>query len=243
MLTKTQYVIFLTRKDYRMSSKMGAKLKQFTQLIKAVRQDHEAKNALLGGGHGFDHAYVAAHYCLEIAKEPLATLAFVAAICHNTDRHYGDDMVRGMMNRYLAYTDFSGQDKLLVAEAVLNHSNRPSANDNPVTVVLMDSDKLTILSLSGIIGAGQFRPNLPILDLRYPDLSCPPGTNYKNPGSIARDMMGWLEWGEEGWIRTPEAKELAKPKFQKIRQFLDNLILEITDVGLLEYPFKEDFAS
>lgn len=227
-----------------MSSKMHQKLEQFSQLVKAVRQDHRAKNALLGGGHGFDHAYVAAHYCLEIAEDPLATLAFVAAMCHNTDRHYGDEMVEQMMAHYLRCTGFSDQDKFLVTEAVLTHSQRPSQSDNPVTVVLMDSDKLTILRLSSIIGAGQFRPNLPIIDLRYPDLNeCPPGTSYKNPGSVARDMMGWLEWEEEGWIRTPKAKELAKPKFRRVRQFLDDLVSEIRDVGLLEYPFKEDFAG
>jgi len=227
-----------------MSSKMYEKLEQFAQLIKVVRQDHKVKNALLGKGHDFVHAYLVAHYCLEIAEDPLATLAFVAAICHNTDRHYGDDMVEQMMERYLAYTNFSAEEKLLVTEAVLNHSHRPSASDNPVTVVLMDGDKLTILSLSAIIGAGQFRPHMPVVDFRYPNFSeRPPGINYQNPGSIIRDLIGWLEWEEEGWLRTQRAKELAKPKFKKIRRFVDDLLAEISENDLWNYQFKEDFGS
>ena len=224
-------------------SRMHEKLQQFTELVRVVRHDHKVKNALWGG-HGFDHAYLVAQYCLKIAQDPLATLAWIAAICHNTDRHYGDEMVEQMMVRYLGHTNLSDQDKSLVTEAVLTHSQRPSQNDNPVTVVLMDSDKLATLSLSAIIRFGQFRPNVPIIDLRYPDLNeCPPGTNYKNPGSAARDMMGWLEWQEEGWIRTPVAKKLAQPKFQKIRQFLDDLVFQVREDGLLEYPFKEDFDN
>ena len=226
-----------------MLSKMHEKLEQFSRLVKAIRQDHQAKNAIWCG-HSFDHAYLVAQYCLRIIDEPLATLAWVGAICHNTDRHYGDSMVEQMMARYLDYTDFSSQDKFLITEAVLTHSQRPSINDNPVTAVLMDSDKLAILSLSSIIRAGQFRPNVPVIDCRHLDpRKYPPGRNYKNPGSIVRDMMGWLEWEEEGWIRTPEAQKLAQPKFQKIRRFLDNLISEAKEDGLLEYPFKEDFDS
>lgn len=215
--------------------------KVFPELVRMVREDHKAKNALVGDGHDFTHALMVAQYCLQITDEPIATLAWVAGICHNTDRHYGDQMVESMVNQYLACTNFSDQDKKLVLEAVLNHSHLPSSSDNPVTIILMDADKLGNLGWQVVVRSAQLQPHLPLINFIYLD-QYPPGHNFKNPGSIYRDMVSVLEWSEPGWIRTPKAKELAKLLFDNIRRFLDGILKQYKDIGLLPYPFPGDFG-
>lgn len=214
----------------------------FPELVEKVRKDHKAKNALVGTGHDFVHALMVAQYCLQIADDPLATLAWVAAICHNTDRHYGDEAVEKMMGDYLACTNFSDQGKKLVTEAVLNHSRRPSPSDQPVTIVLMDADKLGNLGWQVVVRSAQFQPHLAPINLKYLN-QYPPGCNFKNPGSIFRNMVSCLEWAEPGWIRMPKAMELARPLFEDIRRFLDRIIEQYGNVGLLPYPFPEDFEQ
>lgn len=221
-------------------------LQRHVALVTRVRQDHREKNALWGTGHGFDHAYAVASNCLKIADGEAAELAWVSAICHNTDRHYGEENVRPMMERYLSLTGFNGPQKRVVTEAVLNHSHRPGPNDELITVILMDSDKLANIDLTVLIRASQFRPNDPILDLRYPDATVknrPPGTHYKNPGSILMDMAGCLEWEEPGWFRNLRAMELAKPKFELLRHMYTNIVAQTKEVGLFDYPFADDFAG
>lgn len=230
-------------------------VEKFPVLVQRVRKDHAAKSALVGTGHDFSHALMVAQYCLMIADDPLATMAWPAAICHNTDRLFPDDSeefiekrvrkyfeledVRGGMDRDYRI-NFSDKEVDLIIEAVMCHSHRPSENDNSVTVVLMDADKLANIGSLLALRSAQFQPNLPIVDLRYLDQR-PPGTSFKKPGSIYWDIKSSLEWAEPGWIRTPKAKDLAKPLFEELQIVLDGVVRQYENTGLVPYPFPEDF--
>lgn len=235
--------ITLKRKERAMLKKL---LSIFHDLVEMVRQDHHNKKALLGSGHSFEHALMVGQYCLQIEEDPLAKqLAWIAALCHNTDRlfpEYDSYVVSIRVSRYLSETNLTSKQRALIIEAVLRHSQRPVLSDNLITVVLMDADKLANLGCQAIIRSGQFRHNLPVIDLRYLS-ERPPGTSFTAPGSVYWDLLGHLEWGEPGWLRTPKAIELAKPLIKEHRDFLEGLVKQYQDTGLLPYPFPEDFEK
>jgi len=233
-----------------MSLKAVEMCQRFSELVQAVREDHRKENALVGGGHDFIHALMTAQYCLKIADEPLASLAWIAAICHNTDRifpEWSDGLAVKVWN-YLDCASIPDSAKRFIVEAVMNHSQRPSLEDNPVTVILMDADKLANLGSLLIIRSAQHQPAIPAINLRYFS-QYPPNCSYRNPGSIYRDICSSLEWegeferdGEKHpWIRTKKARELAQPLFKETRDFFNGLVNQFTDTGLLPYPFLEDF--
>lgn len=215
---------------------------EFPVLVEMVREDHRNKSALVGGGHSFEHAFMVAQYGQQISEGREEILVWVAGICHNTDRHYGDDAVERMMAKYLDKTHFSKQECQLVTEAVLNHSHRPSDKDNPITIPLMDADKLGNLGWQVIARAGQFRPDIPVMNFKYLG-EYPPGCDFRKPGSIYRDMLGVLEWAEPGWIRSQKARELAAPMFEDIRRFVGGLYWQYRNVGLIPYPWPDDFEA
>src|SRR3990167_394390 len=114
-------------------------LEKFFELVNVVRQDHKEQNASIGGGHDFAHALMVAQYCLQISEDPIATMAWVAGICHNTDRLFpelNDNELESKIYSYLSCINLNNQP---ICEAVMEHSKKPSLEDNPVTVVLKDS--------------------------------------------------------------------------------------------------------
>src|SRR3989344_415429 len=247
---------------------------RFPSVVEKVRRDHRKYGALVGTGHDFAHALMVAQYCLLIAEGPLASLAWLAAICHNTDRMFDESLInrcwrwlcklplagglfrkadpafqqwnRRQIERRVAYyledVELFFADKCTIIEAVLNHSRRPSDEDNEVTRILMDADKLANIGALLGLRSAQFQPNLPVIDLRYLDQR-PPDTSFRSPGSIYWDIKSSLEWAEPGWIRTAKAQELAKPLFAELQALLDGLVRQFKDTGLLPYPFPEDFQG
>lgn len=218
---------------------------EFPHFVEMVRRDHEEKKALVGGGHGFEHALMVGQYCLKISGEPWATRAWFAALCHNTDwlnPGWTHDQIGQRVMKYLEFTNLSNGEKNLIVEAVLKHSERPKPEDNPVLIILKDADKLANMGPGAIIRSGQFRPHLPVVDPRYLH-SRPPGTTFKEPGSIYWDCKNHIEWGEPGWLRTPKAIALAQPLLKQHREFIASLMKEFYDVGLIPYPFPEDFGN
>lgn len=229
----------------------------YPRLVDLVREDHRKQGALFGTGHGFDHAIVTAQYCPLIAPPELADPSWMAAICHNPDRLFPEEskeQIRARVEGYLQKGIWYGQDSLpqvfyMIVEAVMEHPNWPSPEDNPVTIILKDADKLGNLDTQVLVRAGQFRPQIPMIDLRYLDPKVrPPGTSFPNPGSIWWDMQGVLEWEgntKEGipWIRTPKARELAKPMFAEIRRYTEGLERPYRNLGLLPYPWPDDFDA
>ncbi len=212
-------------------------------LVKMVREDHKSQNALVGTGHDFTHALMVGQYALQITSEHLCTLGWVAALFHNTDRLYpekSEEKIAEKVCGYLTTTQINDINQKLIVEAVLKHSKKPSADDSPLTIVLMDADKLSNMGLAAIIRAGQFRPNVATIDLRYLDKK-PPRYTFKNPGSVYWDIYGHIEWYEQKYFRIPKARELAESLYQEERAFFDQVARPYNQVGLIPYPFPEDF--
>src|SRR3989338_3074125 len=135
-------------------------LADFHELVDMVHFDHE-RQGICGGGHDFYHALIVASYAALIAENVrLATLGFVAGICHNADRMYPHDECP-LPPAYLRKTgdELSYSEREAVCEAVMEHSKKNDPNDNPVTVILKDADRLGNIGPLHWLRAGQFRPN------------------------------------------------------------------------------------
>lgn len=217
---------------------------KFHELVFIVREDHAMTNALTGGGHDFSHALMTSQYCMQIEENPLTgEMAWVAAICHNTDRLFPDwsrEDVETRVRHYLSFTNIRYEVRDAIVEAVLNHSGKNSETDKPITIILKDADKLANLGPLLALRSAQAFPSLPPINLKYL-FEYPPGCSYRNPGSIFRDIESSLEWEQPGWFRKPKAIELAKPLFAQLRQINEAILQQFNDVGLMPYPFPEDF--
>lgn len=215
-------------------------LEQFSELVAAVREDHKKQRAISFGGHDFEHAFAVAQYGWMIAEdEKTGTLAWIAGICHNTDRIFpgsSDEEIKNKLNEYLKFTSLENGDKNLIIEAVLEHSKKNDPNDNPVTVALKDADRLDNIGALVCLRSAQLYHNLPPVD--YVHLFNDPSATFKNPGSIAKDLWYSLEW--ENWLRLPKAKKLGAPKFAFMRSFLAELERDLREVGLHPYPFPPE---
>lgn len=213
--------------------------KEFLRLVSVVRQ-HHATMKKPEEVHDFLHALIVAQYCDIIAEnQDIGKLAFVAGICHNTDRLFPEVFVDVMVRYYLDnLTDLREPEKRLIVEAVINHSKPNDPNDNPVTVVLKDADRLAIIGPNSYMRAGQALYNYPAYNPGYIAESDPLAT-WKKPKNVLNAVKFWLEW--ESWLRAPKAKELAKPWFDKLREFIKGIEDQLKEVDLLPYPFLEDF--
>ena len=223
--------------------KRDALLKRFETMIQKVRLDHQEK-MVMTTGHSFLHALFVAQYCLMIAPDHLQIAGWIAGMLHNTDRLFvgeNDDQIAERIIAYLSLTDLPGNEKNMILEAVMDHSHKSCSSENQLTTILMDADKLANLEpLTAAIRAAQWRTGCSAINLVYLD-KYPPGCNYKNPGSIVRDMCSALEWEEPGWLQTVKAIELAKPMFSLLKSMVQATIKNHKQAGLIPYPFPEDF--
>lgn len=219
---------------------------RYADLVEEVRQDH-IDHGKFGGGHDFTHALMVARYAVLIAEDlDIGRLAWVAAICHNTDRIHREAYegeLATLLRGYLSVTDLDDAEKRLVVEAVLEHHSLNKDEDSPVTVVLKDADRLANIGPNNILRSGQLYNELPAYDPRYvahPD----PEATYRVPKTVLHDVLCSLEW--EPWFRTPKAKELAGPYFEFYREFAWRFVCQMREVGFLAengestYPFPED---
>ena len=207
---------------------------RFPILTEKVRQDHIV-HGVHGGSHDFYHALAVAQYALLIVEDTaLASLAWVAGLCHNTDKMFPAEKVSAVVQDYLdTGTDFSLDEKTLVRVAVLEHGKRNDPCDSLVTVALKDGDRLGNIGPLHWLRSAQFRPSILPVDPRYISSQDPTAT-FKNPKTILRDIEHTLEWEE--WLRLPKAKQLGKPLFAEIRRFKATIQKQFETLGLLPFP-------
>lgn len=228
--------------DFALKQKKGNPMKtrrlwkDFPDLVEAVKQDH-AKYKKPDDVHDFLHAIVVAQYCDIISdNEHFGGLAFVAGICHNTDRLFGEADVENRVNYYLDYlTSLTDSQKKTVLEAVIDHSKPNDSYDNPVTIILKDADRLAIIGPNSYIRVGQALSKCPAYNPKYIHDQEPLAT-WQRPINPLNEMKFWLEW--ETWLRMPKAKKLAKPWFDMIRMFIKGIEAQLQEVDLFPYPFE-----
>lgn len=215
--------------------------KIFPKFTDMVRKDHQERR-IIGVSHDFVHSIMVAQYGEIIAdNEHLGLLAWVAGMCHSTDRLFPDDpdeKIEQRVYHYLESTNLSKQEKNLIIEAVMAHSKPNDPNDNPVTIVLKDADRLACIGPGTAFRSAQRFPHVPAFDPRYLEKPDPLATYLKarNPFNNIRHTLEW-----EPWLRSDKAKELAKPWFKQLRTFLKGFSTQLQEVDLLPYPFEEDF--
>lgn len=219
---------------------------RFPILCEMVRRDHRQKGVTVGGAHDFMHALMVAQYGYIIAPdaacEKIGELAWIAGICHNTDRLFPDwseAQIAGKVREYLKQgTYLNDLERALVVKAVLKHSRPNEPTDETITIALKDADRLANIGPHWILRMAQHAPRLPVCDPRYFDTADPKAT-YRNCRTLFHQFRCALEW--EGWLRLPKAKELGKPWFDEIRRFMAGLSKQLEEVGLTPYPFEDDF--
>jgi len=121
----------------------------------------------------------------------------------------------------------------------MTHSKPNDINDNPVTIVLKDADRLASIGPIAAFCSAQGFSCVPAYDPRYlkkPD----PLATYLNARTPFNAIRYTLEW--EPWLRTDKAKELAKPWFKQLRTFLNGFSIQLEEVELLPYPFEKDLS-
>lgn len=223
---------------------------RFNEFIKAVRGDHIQQGAV-GRSHDFLHAVMVANYCMLIAEEErTALLAWVAALCHNTDRlwpNYTDPEIEVKVRSYLKVCHVlqaSESETKVIIQAVLDHHKPNSKDDNPITVVLKDADRIANMGPNMIIRAGQHYPKLPAYDPRFVEKPDPRAT-YHNPMTVLHDVLCAREWYQTGpfGIRLHRARQLARKYDDFLYGFKHLMARQLIEVGLDGDLLAEDFET
>lgn len=213
---------------------------KYQKLVQQVRYDHE-QYRVNTPGHDLLHALMVAQYAVMIAPDAsIGELAWVAALLHNTDRLLKNDvLVEPQVTKHLLSTPLSLEEQKVVCRAVLEHAKRNSDDDDDVTMVLKDADRLANIGPSNILRIGQGFPHLPAVDPLH--FAQDPSASYENLKSVYRNVAELVLWDSEGWLRLPKARELAKPYFDFLRQFMKLLERQYEEVELK--PYSLSFSS
>lgn len=230
----------------------------YPALTRAILDTHNEVGARHGVQmfwcHDFDHVIRVADCAQKIAEdEHVGRLAGVAALCHNADRILQimiglkarekvdqtiiSEMVYGWLNKEPENT-FSVEEKPLILHAVLCHDQPNGLDDSDVLVALVDADRVVNIEADVIVRAGQYMGDaLRVVDPVH--LLDDPTASFKDPKSILRILKENLDWEVEGGfvgIRLPKARELAKSRFAFLRLYLETVIKQREEMGLIPYP-------
>ncbi len=214
------------------------------ELFNLVKGDHKKQSRLgySGLGHDFIHALTVANYALLIAPDfAVGEKAWVAGLCHNTDRifpKYLKEELEEHILKYLNVTNFSKEDKEEILEAILNHDQENDEKGSIVKTTLQDSDRLANLGLAFFIRAGQHRFDKLVFDPKFVQ-KIDKSNSYKDPKTVLHDIQSALEWDPEDkekdprfCLRLSKAIELGRPLFKYTREGLNLLYKQVKDLNL-----------
>lgn len=202
----------------------------YRELDRAGRANH---------GHGFyDHDLAVAQYGTLIAPdERTGELAWIAGLLHSTDHFYPDRIGEIVRERLaLLPQNIAAREKELVVDAVLRHEEANSADDSPVSVTLKDADRLANIGALVIARSGQFFPAIPAADPAHLETR-DPASIYWHPTSVLEDLRDLLQYeaGPYG-LRLARAREIAGPRFQYLREYLNRVAADFKHLGIIPWP-------
>jgi hypothetical protein len=231
----------------------------YLSLVAAVKQTHDETVRDTGEPmfycHDFDHVVRVAERAIAIAEdEDVGRLTAVAALCQNADRilqkvgglgPFGkvpDPDIIALVEEWLDNEpagSFCHQDRTLVVNAVLHHSERNSPNDSPILICLKDADRTVNLEADVIVRKGQyFGDQLPVVDPVH--LLGDPHATFMKPGSLLRalkfDVDDFRREGGVASLRLPKARKIAASRFQFLEMFLAEVLKQRLEAGLIPYP-------
>ena len=167
-------------------------------------------------GHGPEHDLTVAKFCLMLSdNQDIRELGWAAALMHSMDRMMNPRPTKDVLSMLLGSTVdfklriftsdyFTSQEKYLIKDAVLHHSERNKSEDSEVLLVLKDADRLANLAPEIIMRAGQFAPAIPSFNPLNPGLG--PSGSFANLEYAMDDLYYVLEWvmGEKFWLQPKE---------------------------------------
>lgn len=231
-------------------------------LTRAINETHakvaaEFKVAMFYA-HDFNHVIRVANMAQLIAPdEETGRVAGIAALCHNADRiaqvvnilgpsgevdrQTVEDIVEAWFNAEPNMT-FTSKERDIIFEAVMNHNKTNSNDDPPVWVTLMDADRVVNIEADDIFRKAQYYGNsLPAIDPVH--FTNDPTASFKNPKSLLfslyRDAVDFTTPGGIASIRQPKAIEIARRRAYFLKLFINEVMAQQVEDGLLPYPTFE----
>ena len=220
----------------------------FPELYRVVKEKHE-RVGLTGDGHNFWHAVRVAQCALDIAETPeVGRLAAAAGLCYNAGRILNKEFVVGdfptprdsiiskrVENCLRQESRLAGQEYSVIVEAVLLHNRQNwEQAGKPVAITLADADRIVNLEADVVIRNGQFHHSLPAVDPVH--FLSDPAASYRDPRSVLFDISLSLDWMEPGGpvcIRLPKAWGRAKPRAEFLRLYLDTVLRQWEQAGMV----------
>lgn len=180
--------------------------------------------------------------------------ATLAAFCHNADRvvqvqlgvgrrDVPEESVRLLISEWLSHTPISDAQRNRVTHAVMGHCNKTLSGEDLVVTALRDADRLANIQPDVIVRSAQHYPEYPAVHPIYLAKRTPEGT-YFEPGSVFADLnymaTKWdpdhPEHDPDYCVVLPKARELARPHFEYLRDYIARGIEARRQVGLVPYP-------
>jgi hypothetical protein len=225
----------------------------YPRLTAAVKKTHD-ENGKVFYAHDFEHAVRVANYCHLIAQdEHSGRLAAVAAMCHNADRilqklhglgtsgKVNDPEVISMVNDWLGAEPaetFSAEERELIIDAVLKHSQRNDPTDSIVLITVMDADRLANSDLDVLMRAGQYTPDVQCIDpVHFLNV---PGESFRAPKSVLGNLIvsrqEWLDNEGPVPMRLPKAYTIMVRLLNDLKVYANMVWNQRELVGLVPYP-------
>ena len=208
--------------------------KKFSIFYAAVRSKH-ATSPHQHRGHGFDHDVAVAQMAVLIAPTPrLADMGWVAGLIHSADRLVGVDECPAQLREYLGFLPmnfFSDEEIEEIYLAVLEHSEKSPLHRSSTQEVLQDADKLINMQATAFIRAGQFRFDIPTVELAHLE-KINPASTYHAPKSVLDGCrISFYEY--PSLINTKKGKELASVYVERFRQYEQQILEDHQLLGLV----------
>lgn len=230
---------------------------QFPEVAERVERSHQ--HVGLVGAHDAMHAFRVGNKAgtfaeTEWGNKRLTRLSLAAGLTHNADRVIQQEknlgrekvdpaMVASRVRQWLRGMFTKTRDINAVVDAVVKHEGRNSPKDSQVLIALQDGDRIVNMALDLIIRSGQHFPDRPPVDYRH-YISNPEAT-YRDPKSVLRDVAYALDWVDPQspvCVRTQLAKAMAEARAMLLKQFMQELKVQLQEDGAFDFPKKKKKA-
>jgi len=206
---------------------------QFHDVYAHVKREHLA-SPNRHQGHGFDHDVAVAQMAARIApSERLADMGWVSGLMHSTDRLIEADQYQSSIDKLLTLIPpnlFTPQEINDIYLAVLEHDQKTPAHRSPVQEVLQDADKLVNMQATVIMRAGQFRPDLPVLEYQHLSTKNPMST-YQDPQNIL-DNLKIMYSENPDLLFTEKGRELGAVYADRLAAYAQQVTDDCSMLGL-----------
>lgn len=208
---------------------------RYARLYAAVKTEHE-QSSHKHRGHGLDHdAAVAQMAALIAPAEKLADMGWVAGLIHSTDRLMKGIDPASKLREHLSLLPPEGFSPSEVEEifvAALEHAEKIPTHRSPTQEILQDADKLVNMQAMVLIRVGQFRHDMPAVELQYLKGKNPAST-YHAPKNVL-DNVRIVAEEYPPLLFTEKGRELGLQYAEQLRTYERQVLADYTLLGLTD---------